>query len=152
MYNPFQNAGIFLLNTIFGIYITLLLLRFLLQILRADFYNPVCQLLVKITNPLLTPLRRVIPGFFGIDFAAIVLLFILQFVLIYALNFIISGGILSLNIFSILKGGINPPFSISNLNLLNNNCNYRVFRDCWSISSGTSLTLWNRCIQNNSSR
>jgi YggT family protein len=76
----FANAGLFLLNVIFGLYIFAVLLRFLLQLVRADFYNPIAQVLVTITNPPLKPLRRVIPGMFGIDFASVVLLVLLELV------------------------------------------------------------------------
>ena len=53
------NAGVFLVQTLFGLYILALMLRFLLQWARADFYNPLVQLLVKLTNPPLLPLRRI---------------------------------------------------------------------------------------------
>ena len=76
----FTNAGLFLLNIIFGLYIFAVLLRFLLQLVRADFYNPIAQFLVAITNPPLKPLRRVIPGMYGIDFASLVLLLLLEMV------------------------------------------------------------------------
>lgn len=74
----FSNAGVFLVNTVFGLYILIVMLRFLLQLVRGDFYNPVSQFLVKATNPVLVPLRRVIPGLFGIDWAAVLLLLVLQ--------------------------------------------------------------------------
>ncbi len=61
------------LQIISSFYITLVLLRFLLQFARADFYNPISQFLVKATNPPLKPLRRIIPGWGGIDGAALVL-------------------------------------------------------------------------------
>ena len=76
----FTNAGLFLLNIIFGLYIFAVLLRFLLQLVRADFYNPIAQFLVTITNPPLKPLRRVIPGLYGIDLASVVLLVLLELV------------------------------------------------------------------------
>lgn len=63
---------------VFGILIFFVLARFILQIVRADFYNPISQMFVKVTNPMLKPLRKVIPGLFGLDMAAIVLLLILQ--------------------------------------------------------------------------
>jgi YggT family protein len=66
-------AGTYLIQTIFGLYLLAILLRFLLQIARADFYNPVCHTIVKITNPLLQPLRRITPGLFGLDIAALIL-------------------------------------------------------------------------------
>jgi YggT family protein len=73
-------ALVFLINTLFGLYTAAVILRFLLQWMRADFYNPVCQAIVKITNPLLLPLRRIFPGWRGMDFAAVVLVIILQLI------------------------------------------------------------------------
>lgn len=72
------QAFIFLLDTFAGIFLLFVILRFLLQLARADFYNPVSQAVVKITNPLLMPLRKAIPGFFGIDLACIALGLIVQ--------------------------------------------------------------------------
>ena len=76
--NPISQALVFLIDILVGLYILAVLLRFLFQAVRADFYNPFSQALVTITNPMLTPLRRLIPGLYGIDLAAIVLLLILQ--------------------------------------------------------------------------
>lgn len=72
------NAGVFLVHTLFGLYTGAVMLRFLLALVRADFYNPVSQFLVKVTNPALRPLRRLIPSVGGIDLASVVLLLILQ--------------------------------------------------------------------------
>jgi YggT family protein len=72
------NAGVFLIQTLFGLYIIAIMLRFLLQMTRADFYNPISQFLFKVTNPPLVPLRRVIPGLMGVDMAALVLMIALQ--------------------------------------------------------------------------
>ena len=74
----FSNAAIFLVETFFGLYIFAVLLRFLLQRVRADFHNPIAQFLVAVTNPPLKPLRRVIPGLFGIDLASVFLLLMLE--------------------------------------------------------------------------
>ena len=74
------NAAVFLINTLFDLYIMTVLLRFLLQLVRADFYNPICQFLINITNPLLLPLRRLFKGFMGIDLASIVLMLLLELV------------------------------------------------------------------------
>ena len=72
------NAGIFLIQTVFGLISLAFMLRLLLQLVRANFFNPVSQFLVKVTNPLLVPLRRIIPGLFGLDMASVVILFGLQ--------------------------------------------------------------------------
>ena len=74
-----SNAVSYLINVIFGLYIGAVMVRFLLQLVRADFYyNPLAKALVTITNPALRPLRRLIPGFQGIDWAAIVLMLLVQ--------------------------------------------------------------------------
>ncbi len=67
------DAGVFLIDTVIGLYLIVVIIRFLFQLLRADFYNPISQLVVSMTNPPLKPLRRIVPGFFGIDFASVVL-------------------------------------------------------------------------------
>ena len=59
-------------------YMTLVLLRFLLQLARADFYNPISQFVVKVTNPPLRVVRKLVPGWGGIDGAAIVLAILIQ--------------------------------------------------------------------------
>lgn len=71
-----STPAVFLVQVIFGLYATLVLLRFLLQMVRADFYNPLSQFIVKATSPVLNPLRRVIPGLAGIDTASLVLAWI----------------------------------------------------------------------------
>jgi YggT family protein len=67
------QPAVFLVQVLFGLYATLVVLRFLLQLTRADFYNPISQFIVKATRPLLNPLRRLIPGVSGIDLASLVL-------------------------------------------------------------------------------
>lgn len=69
-----NNAALFLIDTIFGLYILVVLIRFLLQWVRADFYNPVAQFIVTVTNPPLRILGRFIPGFRGVDLASVALL------------------------------------------------------------------------------
>ncbi|MEF3193807.1 MAG: YggT family protein, partial [Halothiobacillaceae bacterium] len=61
-----------LLRMVFDIAIIFILLRFFLQAVRADFYNPITQSIVRITNPILQPLRQVIPQVYGQDSAALV--------------------------------------------------------------------------------
>ncbi len=72
------QAAVFLIDLIFGLYMMIVLLRYLLARIRADFYNPLSQFILKITSPPLKPLRRFIPGYFGIDWSLISLLFLLQ--------------------------------------------------------------------------
>jgi len=85
------NAGVFLINLLFGLYILAVMLRFLLQTVRADFYNPYSQLLIKVTNPTLKPLRRWIPGYLGVDWPSILLMFLLQAIEICLIALLVSG-------------------------------------------------------------
>ncbi len=87
------NAGVYMISVLFGLYILAVMLRFLLQYVRADFYNPVSQFLVTVTNPALRPLRRWIPGFGGIDWPSIVLLIVLQGVELCLIALFKTGGI-----------------------------------------------------------
>ncbi len=74
----FTNPLVFLIQTLFGLYITVVLIRFLLQLVRADFYNPFSQFIVRVTSPVLRPLRQVIPSFAGMDTASLVLAWLLE--------------------------------------------------------------------------
>ena len=72
------NAVSYLIGTLIDLYIAAVLLRLLLQWVKADFYNPLCQFLVKVTNPALVPLRRVIPSIKRLDTASVVLMLALE--------------------------------------------------------------------------
>lgn len=78
-------AGIYLVQTFFGFYTILVLLRFLLQLVRADFYNPISQFAIKLTSPILNPMRRVIPGWAGVDVSSLILILALQVVQLVAI-------------------------------------------------------------------
>jgi len=134
------NPLIFLIQTLSDLYILAVLLRFLLQLLRADFYNPFSQFLVKATNPPLKLLRRIIPGLGGIDLATLVLAWLLKAIEIYLVLSLANGAVnllgpliwaipelveLAINIFlfgviiqAILSwfqsGGYNPAFALLN--------------------------------------
>ena len=81
----FSQAGLYLIQLVFGFYILLVLLRLLFQLVRASFYNPVSQFIVTLTQPPMQFLRRFIPGLFGVDMAAVVLLLALQILEIYVI-------------------------------------------------------------------
>lgn len=72
------GAVSYLLGTLIDLYITAVLLRLLLQWVRADFYNPGVQFLVTITNPPLKRLRRWIPSIGRLDTASVVLMVLLE--------------------------------------------------------------------------
>ena len=82
------NAGVFLVQTLFGLYIGAIMIRFLLALVRANFYNPISQFLVKVTDPTLKPFRRAIPSMLGIDMASVVLMLALQAIELVIIGFI----------------------------------------------------------------
>ena len=88
-----SNAGTFLIHTIFGLFILVFMLRLLMQLVRADFHNPVSQFIVKVTNPVLRPFRRFIPGVFGIDMASVFILLVLQ-----GLELFLTGLVLGISL------------------------------------------------------
>lgn len=83
--NALGNVGSLLVSTLGTLYMLAILLRFLLQVSRADFYNPITQMIVRVTDPGVLVLRRFIPGFRGIDFATLVFAFLAESLLICAL-------------------------------------------------------------------
>ncbi|MCC5856553.1 MAG: YggT family protein [Ectothiorhodospiraceae bacterium] len=88
--NYFSDPMAFLVNTLIGLYILAIMLRFLLQAARANFYNPLSQVLVKITHPVLKPVRRVVPSMGRYDTASVVVMLVLQFFALW-LAFRIQG-------------------------------------------------------------
>lgn len=74
----FANAGQLLVGFAFGIAIALVVFRVLLQLARANFYNPICQFIYKATNPILRPLQRVVPVWRRLDLAGVLLAWLLS--------------------------------------------------------------------------
>jgi YggT family protein len=68
----------YLMQTVLSLLLLAMLLRFLLQLVRADFYNPISQFLAKVTNPLVLPLRKIIPSYANLDLASLLLALLLQ--------------------------------------------------------------------------
>ncbi|WP_252271870.1 YggT family protein [Pseudomonas subflava] len=89
--NGLDTAAIYILQTLGSMYLLIVLLRFVLQLVRADFYNPLSQFTVKATQPLLRPLRRIVPGFGGLDLASLLLAILVQLV-IMALTLLLAYG------------------------------------------------------------
>ncbi len=74
-----MNAVIFIVDTLLRLLLLVFLLRVLLQLARADFRNPISQAVVRITNPLVLPLRRILPPIGKIDTASVVAVIIVAF-------------------------------------------------------------------------
>jgi len=86
-----NTAAVYVLQTLGSLYLLIVLLRFVLQLVRANFYNPLCQFIVKATQPLLKPLRRIIPSLFGLDMSSLVLAILVQMALM-ALTLLLTYG------------------------------------------------------------
>ncbi len=74
------SAFSFLIETVFHLYLVVVLLRILLEAVRADFYNPIVQVLLRLTDPLVKPLSKVIPNIGRINVSAVVVLYVVQLV------------------------------------------------------------------------
>jgi len=94
-----QEIALFLTNTLFSIYISLVMIRFLLALFKADFYNPISQTIVRFTNPPLTFLRRFIPPVGKFDSSAIVLMILLQLAELWLRTFIMGQSVPFLALF-----------------------------------------------------
>ena len=109
-------AGIFndIFTTLLGLYAFLVMLRFILQLVKADFYNPISQGVVRLTSPVLVPLRRIIPGVAGLDTASLVLVLVINIMSVsissalHGFNpFSNLGIILAYSAFKIIAGFMN---------------------------------------------
>src|SRR5690554_2564346 len=80
--SPLNDVGMLLISSLGSMVLLVVVLRFLLQLVRADFYNPISQFIVKLTSPILVPLRRIIPGYAGFDLASLFLAYIIQVIIV----------------------------------------------------------------------
>jgi YggT family protein len=88
-----MNAVLFILNAIVTLAVVAFLLRVLMPLVRADFRNPIGQAVLKFTNPLVMPLRRVMPPGKRFDLASLVALVIVQFAGVALMNAVAGGGL-----------------------------------------------------------
>ncbi len=89
------QVGQLLVSAVAGFFLFIIVLRFLMQAVRADFYNPISQFIFKATNPLLLPVRKLIPGFGGYDIAALVVIVAVE-ILTICLIMLMAGYPLSI--------------------------------------------------------
>ena len=88
----------YLIDVVFGLFTYALLLRFVMQLLRAPFRNPIGQAVIALTDWIVKPLRRVLPGFRGIDWASLVatylfqVLWLLAYFVLFGTPFAWTGG------------------------------------------------------------
>lgn len=95
-----------ILQIVSTFYLTIVLMRFLLQLARADFYNPISQFVVKATNPPLRPLRKVIPGLGALDGASLVLAILVQMLAFFLILMALNNGIPVINPVTLLAWSV----------------------------------------------
>ncbi|MCL1036840.1 YggT family protein [Shewanella corallii] len=88
-----MNASIFLINTLFELYLMVVILRIWLQLAKADFYNPLSQFVVKATHPLVAPMRRVLPAIGSLDTASVVLAILVVVAKLIAISLVAGAAI-----------------------------------------------------------
>ncbi len=96
-----NQALVFLVETVVHLYLVALLVRLLLEMSRADFYNPAVQFLVQITNPIIVPLSKVLPRSSKINIAGFVALYLVQLLSLFALV-ALSGQSIDIGVLMIL--------------------------------------------------
>lgn len=84
------NAGIFLVQSVFGLYLTIVIVRFMLQLVKADFYNPLAQAVVKLTQPFVVVFQKVMPRTGRLSLPALALAVLVQLLLIVAVLLIVG--------------------------------------------------------------
>lgn len=90
-----MNAALFfVIKTLLDLYLIAYILRFLLQWARADFHNPLSQFILRITDPIVRPLRRVVPGWRGLDLSPLIALLLLQLLVTAILVFMATGAVM----------------------------------------------------------
>jgi len=92
MPNNIASALVFVVNALSSLYLLVLLLRFWLPWLRADFRNPLAQGILKLTSPVIIPIRRVIPSFGRLDTATVLVAFIIQYLALMLILLILGGS------------------------------------------------------------
>lgn len=81
----------YLIDVVFGLFTFALLLRFVMQAMRAPFRNPLGQAVMALTDWIVKPLRRIFPGYKGLDWASLIATILFQFLWILALRLVFGG-------------------------------------------------------------
>lgn len=90
-----SDALRFLINIVFGLIVYAILLRFMMQVLRAPFRNPLGQAVSALTDWAVKPVRRVVPGYRGYDWASLILAWVFQMLWLAAIVALGTGVVVS---------------------------------------------------------
>ncbi|MBB1486440.1 YggT family protein [Oceanospirillum sediminis] len=98
------NAGVYLISTLVSLYLFIVVLRFILQFSKADFYNPISQAVAKLTSPVVRPFQTIIRPMGRIDLATLIVAFIIKVLGLVAVLQIAGAGMPP--VFNLLMGGL----------------------------------------------
>jgi len=87
------SAGAYIVQTFFGLYVILIMLRFLMQVARVDYYNPISQGIVRITDPAIRPMGKILPTVHGVNFATLAVAFFVQLIAVMLIMMLSNGPI-----------------------------------------------------------
>lgn len=90
-----MNAIEFLISTLFGLYLMVVLIRLWLQLAQADFYNPFSQFIVKATHPIVAPMRRILPSIGRLDTATLVLALLVAALKVFTVALVAYGVVIA---------------------------------------------------------
>lgn len=115
MLDPLHNAGIFLINIIFDIYLLILTVRFILCWVRAEESNPVTKFVIRATQPLIAPLRVIIPTIKNVELSTLLLIILLAILKFFLVSLVVFGlpnilGLIILGLADTLKLIVNTFF------------------------------------------
>jgi len=90
--NSVNSASLYLISTLFDLYISLLMIRLLLAVVYSNYFNPLTQFVVKLTNPIVKPIRKLIPNVRRLETATLLWIFALECIKFYILLMITYGS------------------------------------------------------------
>ncbi len=97
-----MNALYYLVDTLTSLYLGVLILRLIMQLVRANFRNPFAEAILRLTNPLIMPLRRVLPPFGKTDTATVLAIVLFAVFKVALLALLFGGGMFALGAMAIV--------------------------------------------------
>lgn len=107
MPDSLSNIELYLINTLFDLYLIVLSVRLILAWVRANYFNPITRFIIKVTQPLVSPVRRILPTYWGFEFSTFFWIVIFELIKILLISMIVSNGFnLSILLIFALLGSI----------------------------------------------
>jgi len=91
MPSPISAAGLFLINVLFDLYLLVLMVRLILCLAKANYFNPVTQAIIKITQPIVGPIRRIIPNIRNFETSTLVIILLVEIIKYSLITLIVTG-------------------------------------------------------------